>query len=78
MKKLQWELLGKIQKRFPLVELMQLQELDNSGFVLHLYAPYEDKMGIIHQVGEDMADLVDEGIFLRVFPHSKRITDRAA
>lgn len=78
MKKLQGELLAKIQKKFPLVEFMQLQELDNCGFALHLYAPYEDKMGIIHEVGEDMADLVDEGIFLRVFPLSRRITDRTA
>lgn len=78
MKKLQWELLAKIQKKFPLVELMELEEQETGAFALHLYAPYEDKKGILDQVGEDMADLADEGIVLFVFPLSNRVTNRAA
>lgn len=75
---IQEELLSMIQEKFPLVELMELEERSGSSFALHLYAPYEDKIEIWDQVASRVADLVDQGIYVRILPHGYRFSDRAA
>lgn len=78
LRKIQDALLSKIKEAFPLVELMKAVERRDGTVAMYLYAPYEDKMGILDQVGSEVADLVDEGVFIRILPLSTRLTNRAA
>lgn len=76
LKKLQPLLLSKIQERFPLVEFQQIEERPDGVFALLLYAPYDDGVGIVDQVMEEISRLADEGVFLRVLPLDYRLDDR--
>lgn len=72
LREVQRELLAKLQKRFPRIELTEVEERPGGGFSLHLYAPYEDKFAILKTVSGRLVDLLDEGLFVVVLPHSER------
>ena len=72
------ELLEKMRQTFPQIQLAETEELPSGTFILHLYAPYEDKMGILESVSSRLVELIDEGLDVMVLPHSQNPVKHAA
>jgi hypothetical protein len=78
IREVQKELLAKMQKKFPRIELVEVEERPDGGFSLHLYAPYADKFAILRTVSSRVVELLDEGLFVLVIPHSEKPVRQAA
>jgi len=78
IREVQSDLLAKLQKKFPRIELVEVEERADGGYSLHLYAPYADKFAILRTVSSRLVDLLDEGLFVVVLPHSNRPLNKAA
>jgi hypothetical protein len=64
------EVLERLRKHYPEVELTATEELPSGTFILHLYAPYEDKMAILEAVSPRLVEIIDEGLDVMVLPES--------
>ena len=79
MREVQKELLERVRKRFPRVELIETEERPGGTFVLHLYAPYKDMLfAILDCTSPRVVELIDEGLDVMVLPHRQKPARRAA
>jgi hypothetical protein len=73
------EVLDRIKKRFPAVELLSIERLPTGMVVLHVYAPHEDAGDVIEAALDRMVEAIaDDGLCLAVMPTRNKPARRAA
>jgi hypothetical protein len=76
---IQEELLTRMRKRFPRVELLSTEEWPTGTVVIRIYAPYSDKMALMESVVDRTVELlVNEGLNISILPLSEKPCRRAA
>lgn len=73
------ELLGRMRKTFPLVELLETEDRPAGTVAYHVYVPYEDVFDVFDATGNRVVELAaDEDLIIILVPHSQKNLHRAA
>lgn len=73
------ELLGRMRKDFPLVELLDTEDRPAGTVAYHVYVPYEDVFHVFDATGNRVVELAaDEDLIVMMVPHSRKDLHRAA
>lgn len=73
------ELIGRIRKEFPLVQLLEAEDRPAGTVAYHVYVPYEDVFHVFDVTGDRVVELAaHEGLIVMLVPHSRKNLHRAA
>ena len=79
IRKIRLELLTRMRKRFPLVELIDTEVRPAGTIVYRVYAPYDDGFEVLETISGRLVDLaVDDKLDVLVVPLREKPARRAA